>query len=68
MESKHNEPINLEEQKCPCCGSHNVELVTRVTGYFSKVGGWNKGKLAELKDRRSAIEVNKVDVEKEGSC
>ena len=29
----------------------NVEHITRVTGYFSKVGGWNKGKVAELLDR-----------------
>lgn len=29
----------------------NVEHITRVTGYFSKVSGWNKGKVAELKDR-----------------
>ena len=30
----------------------NVEHITRVTGYFSKVSGWNKGKVAELIDRR----------------
>lgn len=29
----------------------NVEQMTRVTGYFSKVAGWNKGKTGELKDR-----------------
>ena len=29
----------------------NIEHITRVTGYFSKVSGWNKGKVAELKDR-----------------
>ena len=29
----------------------NVEHITRVTGYFSKVSGWNKGKVAELVDR-----------------
>ena len=29
----------------------NVEHITRVTGFFSKVGSWNKGKLGELKDR-----------------
>ena len=35
----------------------NVEHMTRVTGYFSKVEGWNKGKKGELKDRsRSKIE------------
>lgn len=29
----------------------NIEHITRVTGYFSKVSGWNKGKVAELIDR-----------------
>ena len=29
----------------------NVEHITRVTGYFSKVAAWNKGKVAELQDR-----------------
>jgi hypothetical protein len=29
----------------------NIEQITRVTGYFSKVNAWNKGKKAELKDR-----------------
>lgn len=34
----------------------DVDHITRVTGYFSKVAGWNKGKQAELKDRhRSGI-------------
>jgi anaerobic ribonucleoside-triphosphate reductase len=36
---------------CPACNSANVEGITRITGYFSKVSGWNKGKLGELKDR-----------------
>jgi len=44
---------------CPHCGSHHVEYITRVTGFFSKVGSWNKGKIAELRDRRQAIEWNK---------
>jgi ribonucleoside-triphosphate reductase len=39
------------EDTCPLCGSRNVDHITRVTGYFSKVSGWNKGKKAELKDR-----------------
>jgi hypothetical protein len=30
----------------------NIEQMTRITGYFSKVSGWNKGKLGELKDRQ----------------
>jgi ribonucleoside-triphosphate reductase len=40
---------------CPYCQSENVEGITRITGYFSKVSGWNKGKLAELKDRHRSI-------------
>ena len=37
--------------QCPHCSSENVDHITRVTGYFTKVSGWNKGKKAELKDR-----------------
>jgi len=37
--------------ECPHCKSTEVEGITRVTGYFSKVSGWNKGKKAELDDR-----------------
>lgn len=37
--------------KCPKCGSINTYQETKITGYFSKVSGWSKGKLAELKDR-----------------
>lgn len=29
----------------------NVENITRVTGFFSKVSAWNKGKIGELADR-----------------
>lgn len=36
---------------CPYCKGENIDHITRVTGYFSKVSGWNKGKKAELKDR-----------------
>lgn len=36
---------------CGFCGSAKVENITRITGYFSKVSGWNKGKLGELRDR-----------------
>ncbi len=37
--------------RCPYCGSDEVEGITRITGYFSKVSQWNKGKLGELRDR-----------------
>ncbi len=36
---------------CPVCGSHNVEGITRGAGYFSRISDWNRGKLAELRDR-----------------
>jgi anaerobic ribonucleoside-triphosphate reductase len=36
---------------CSSCGSTNVKGITRVTGYFSVIQGWNIGKQAELKDR-----------------
>ena len=41
---------------CPECGSTNVDVLERITGYL--VGGtnrWNGGKKAELKDRVSHI-------------
>ena len=38
-------------EECPWCGSPEVEGITRITGYFTKISSWNKGKLGELKDR-----------------
>lgn len=38
-------------EKCPYCSSTETEGITRVTGFFSKVSSWNKGKLGELKQR-----------------
>jgi ribonucleoside-triphosphate reductase len=32
-----------------------VEGIARITQYFSRVSGWNKGKLAELKDRSRTL-------------
>ena len=37
--------------QCSYCGSNEVEGITRITGYFTKVSGWNKGKQGELRDR-----------------
>lgn len=37
--------------KCPYCGSDEVDGITRITGYFTKISSWNKGKRGELKDR-----------------
>jgi len=36
---------------CPYCGKTDVDFITRVTGYFSRVSSWNQGKRAELLDR-----------------
>jgi ribonucleoside-triphosphate reductase len=40
------------KESCIYCDSKNVEGIARITGYFSRVSGWNKGKLAELRDRK----------------
>lgn len=29
----------------------NIEHITRVTGFFSRVSSWNRGKKGELRDR-----------------
>lgn len=39
------------KEACPYCQSDNVEGITRITGYFSRIPGWNKGKIGELKAR-----------------
>jgi len=36
---------------CTYCGSDQVEGITRITGYFTKISSWNKGKRGELNDR-----------------
>jgi ribonucleoside-triphosphate reductase len=43
--------------KCVYCGSTEIEGITRITGYFSRIPGWNKGKLAELRDRHRSPEL-----------
>lgn len=39
------------KEKCEFCGSEDVDGITRITGYFTKISSWNKGKLGELSDR-----------------
>ncbi|MEQ8182148.1 MAG: anaerobic ribonucleoside-triphosphate reductase [Smithellaceae bacterium] len=39
-------------ESCIYCGSEDVEGIAHLTRYFSKISSWNKGKLAELKNRR----------------
>jgi len=42
--------------RCTYCGSTDVDGITRITGYFTKVSSWNKGKLGELRDRYRNME------------
>lgn len=39
------------KESCPYCGSTKIDGITRITGYFTKISSWNKGKKGELKDR-----------------
>lgn len=38
-------------EKCGRCGSMEVDGLARITQYYSKVSGWNRGKRAELRNR-----------------
>jgi ribonucleoside-triphosphate reductase len=38
-------------ETCIYSGSRHTEGITRITGYFTRVSSWNKGKVGELKDR-----------------
>ncbi len=38
--------------RCPSCGSEDVDHISRITGYLQAVSGWNSAKRQELKDRK----------------
>ena len=40
---------------CRFCGSADVEGIARLTKYYSNISGWNKGKLAELRNRKAGL-------------
>lgn len=42
---------------CPDCWNHQVDVLSRVTGYLSTVSGWNAAKKQEFEDR------NRYDLE-----
>jgi len=42
----------LIKAKCAYCGSENVEGITRVVGYYSKINNWNDGKKIEFVERQ----------------
>lgn len=49
--------------ECPSCGSADVEGIARITQYFSGTSSWNKGKLAELHNRKEhlkSIDINSL--------
>lgn len=39
------------EEKCPHCGSTNLDYWTRPIGYLSKIANWSKGRQIEQKTR-----------------
>lgn len=42
----------INENKCPACGSTEIERLRRITGYLvPNIERWNDGKKAELEDR-----------------
>jgi len=46
-------------ESCIYCGSADIEGIARLTKYYSKISDWNKGKLAELKNRKINEDFNK---------
>lgn len=46
------------KDKCPSCGSSEVDHISRITGYLQAVSGWNSAKRQELKDRRRYDELS----------
>ena len=45
-------------ETCPLCGARDLAGIARITQYFSRISGWNKGKLAELQDRKKYVDLN----------
>lgn len=39
------------QQKCDTCNTDTVDSIARITQYFSRTSGWNRGKIGELKTR-----------------
>ncbi|MFA4844906.1 MAG: anaerobic ribonucleoside-triphosphate reductase [Candidatus Margulisiibacteriota bacterium] len=51
IEPKGLAQITVQQLEQILVGGRNIDHITRVTGYFSRVNGWNKGKRGELADR-----------------
>ena len=53
-------------ESCPVCGSDNIDIIERITGYLvGSVNRWNNGKKEELKAR---VSHNSGNVMVEGNC
>ena len=37
---------------CPQCSAQDIEIISKITGYFARSSSLNRGKLAELEDLR----------------
>jgi len=45
---------NRQPEKCPMCGSQDIDITERITGYLvGTLDKWNRGKFAEQRDRVS---------------
>lgn len=51
IEPKALKELTVEKLEKILVGGRDIEHITRVTGYFSRVSGWNKGKKGELSER-----------------
>jgi ribonucleoside-triphosphate reductase len=40
---------------CEHCLSRDIDGITMISGYYSRISDWNKGKLAELRDRKRSF-------------
>ncbi len=44
--------VSGEVECCPTCGGE-MEVYSRITGYYRPIKNWNKGKKSEFKDRKT---------------
>jgi ribonucleoside-triphosphate reductase len=54
------------QPRCGSCGSEDVDGITRITGYFTRVSSWNRGKRGELSDRFRSREFYRAEAREEG--
>ncbi len=62
---EHHGRFTGKQEFCPTCGAE-MEVYSRITGYYRAVSFWNKGKKEEFK-QRVTYDVSKRSVGKDGS-